>query len=112
MENLKFKTRAGVEVVLDDIDMDRIHRHYQVQCTADYIRDNNEDWSEDKVQNIATEARRQMLKYDCDEDYAIDKATDWYEEEYEGVDRTTRETERLVESIHNIITSERESEVE
>ena len=74
MENLKFKTRAGVEVELDDIDMDRIHRHYQVQCTADYLRENNEDWSEDRVQSIAYETRQQMWDYDYDEDKAIDIA--------------------------------------
>ena len=83
MENLKFKTRAGVEVVLDDIDMDIIHWHYMEQCTADYLRENNEDWSEEKVQSIAVETRRQMFKYDYTEEEAIDKATDWYEEEYE-----------------------------
>lgn len=110
MENLKFKTRAGVEVVLDDIDMHEIHRHYQIQCTADYIRENHEDWSEDKVQAIAYEVRNHMFEYDYTEDEAIDIAIDWYEEEYEGVDRATRETERLVESIHTIITSEMESE--
>ena len=74
MENLKFKTRAGVEVELDDIDMDRISRYYQVQNTADYLRENNEDWSEDKVQSVAYEARQQMWDYDYDEDYAIEIA--------------------------------------
>lgn len=109
MENLKFKTRAGVEVELDSVDMHRVHEYYEAQCTADYLRDTY-DWSEDKVQSIAYETRRLMFKYDYTEDEAIETATDWYEEEYEGVDRATRETERLVESIHTIITSERESE--
>ena len=83
MENLKFKTRAGVEVELDDIDMCKVHQHYEEQCTADYLRENNEDWSEDKVQEIAIETRRQMFKYGYDEEEAIEIATDWYEEEYE-----------------------------
>ena len=112
MENLKFKTRAGIEIELDSMDMHRVHEYYEVQCTADYIRDNHEDWSEDKIQSIAYETRRQMFKYDYTEEEAIDIATDWYEEEYEGVDKATRETERLVKSIHNIITSERNKESE
>ena len=74
MENLKFKTRAGVEVELDDIDMHRVHEYYEAQCTADYLRDNHEDWDEDKVQSIAYEVRQQMWDYDYDEDYAIEKA--------------------------------------
>lgn len=93
MKNLKFKTRAGVEVELDDIDMHLIHRHYQVQCTADYIRENHEDWSEDKVQRIAYEARQQMWDYDYDEWYAVDKAIDWYEETYEGVEEVMESEE-------------------
>ena len=112
MENLKFKTRAGVEVELDAIDMHYVHEYYEVQCTAEYLRENHEDWDEDKVQSIAYEARNQMFKYDYTEEEAIDEAIDWYEEEYEGVDRVTRETERLVESIHNVIASERSNESE
>jgi hypothetical protein len=80
MENLKFKTRAGVEVELDDTDMHRIHKHYEVQCTADYLRENHEDWSEEKVQSIAMEARSKMFKYDYTEDEAIEFAIDGYEE--------------------------------
>ena len=79
MENLKFKTRAGVEVELDDIDMSRVHEYYEAQCTADYLRENHEDWDEDKVQAIAWETRQQMFKYDYTEEEAIDIATEWYE---------------------------------
>ena len=79
MENFKFKTRAGIEVELDDIDMHRVHEHYQEQCTADYLRENNRDWSEDKVQSIAYETRRQMFKYDYTEEEAIDIAIESYE---------------------------------
>ena len=111
MENLKFKTRAGVEVELDAIDMHYVHEYYEVQCTAEYLRENHEDWDEDKVQSIAYEARNQMFKYDYTEDEAIEIATDDYEVEYEGIDKTTRNTERLVDVIHNIIANEnKESE--
>ena len=79
MKNLKFKTRTGVEVELDDIDMSRVHEYYEAQCTADYLRENHEDWDEDKVQSIAWETRQQMFKYDYTEEEAIDIATEWYE---------------------------------
>lgn len=86
MENLKFKTRAGVEVELDDIDMSRVHEYYEAQCTADYLRENHEDWDEDKVQAIAWETRQQMFKYDYTEEEAIDIATDWYESTEEAME--------------------------
>lgn len=89
MENLKFKTRAGVEVELDSVDMSRVHEYYEAQCTADYLRENHEDWDENKVQAIAWETRQQMFKYDYTEEEAIDIATDWYEsveEEMKGDD--------------------------
>ena len=86
MENLKFKTRAGVEVELDDIDMSRVHEYYQAQCTADYLRENHEDWDENKVQAIAWETRQQMFKYDYTEEEAIDLATDWYESTEEAME--------------------------
>lgn len=79
MKNLKFKTRAGIEVELDDVDMSRVHNYYEAQCTADYLRENHEDWDENKVQAIAGETRRQMDKYGYDEDFAIDEAIEWYE---------------------------------
>ena len=81
MENLKFKTRKGVEIELDAFDMSIIHQHYEEQCTADYLRENYEDWSEEKVQDIAIETRRQMDKYGYDEEEAIDIAIEEYEEE-------------------------------
>lgn len=90
MENLKFKTRAGVEVELDSIDMLSIHEYYEAQCTADYLRDNHSDWDENKIQSIAYETCRQMLKYDFTEEEAIDIAIDWYK----GVE----EAEKVMES--------------
>ena len=89
MENFKFKTRKGIEVELDCIDMHNVHEYYEAQCTADYLRENHEDWDENKVQAIAWETRQQMFKYDYTEEEAIDIATDWYEsveEEMEGDD--------------------------
>lgn len=80
MKNLKFKTRVGVEVELDVIDMSYIYQYYEEQCTADYLRENHEDWSEDKVQSIAYETRRQMNKYDYTEEEAIEIAIYEYEE--------------------------------
>ena len=78
MKNFKYKTRAGIEVELDDIDMDIIYRYYAIQNTADYLRENHEDWLEDKVQIIAYETRRQMFDYNYDEDYAIEEAIRTY----------------------------------
>lgn len=81
MKNYKFTTRAGIEVELDDIDMSKVHEYYEAQCTADYLRENHEDWSEDKIQSIAYETRRQMMKYGYDELEAIEEALDDYEDE-------------------------------
>lgn len=79
MNNLKFKTRAGVEVELTEDDMLSIHQHFEVQCTAYYLRENHEYWSEEKVQNIASETRRQMDSYGYDEDEAIEEVIKDYE---------------------------------
>ena len=64
--------------------MYRIHKHYEVQCTADYLEENHSDWSEEKVQSIAIETRRQMFEYDYAEDEAIEIATEWYANKYES----------------------------
>lgn len=79
MKNLKFKTKNGIEIELDSMDMHKIHAHYEEQCTADYLREIHKDWSEEKVQSIALETRRQMFKYDYTEDEAIDIAIADYE---------------------------------
>ena len=84
MKNYKFTTREGVEVELNDTDMYRIHKHYEIQCTADYLRENHENWSEEKIQSIAIETRRQMFEYDYAEDEAIEIATKRYVDKYES----------------------------
>lgn len=76
-----FKTSNGVEIELNENDMHAVHQHYIEQCTADYLRENHADWPEEKVQEIAIEARRQMMKYDFTEEEAIDEALDAYEEQ-------------------------------
>ena len=68
------------KVYLDEDEMHKVHQHYIVQCTADYLRENNPNWTEDKVQAIAIETRRQMLKYDYTEDEAIEIAIGDYAE--------------------------------
>ena len=80
MKNLKFKTSNGIEVELDSTDMCRVHKYYEVQCTAEYLEENHPDWSEEKVQEIANETRNQMNKYGYTEEEAIEEAIDLYEE--------------------------------
>lgn len=85
MENLKIKTSIGIEVELNDIDMMHICKYYEVQCTADYLRDNY-DWDEDKIQTIAEEVRELMADYGYCEEEAIDEAIESYEENEEDDD--------------------------
>lgn len=80
MKNLKLKTNLGVEVELDVMDMVKIHKYYEVQCTAEYLEENYPDWSEEKIQKIAHETRNQMDKYDYTEEEAIEEAIELYEE--------------------------------
>ena len=80
MKNLKFKTNAGIEVELDVMDLVKIHKYYEVQCTAEYLEENHPDWSEEKVQKIAYETRNQMNEYDYTEEEAIEKALELFEE--------------------------------
>lgn len=77
-----FKTSSGIEIELNENDMHAVHQHYIEQCTADYLRENHVDWSEDKIQVVAIEARRQMLKHDFTEEEAIDEALEAYEKEH------------------------------
>lgn len=74
MESFSIKTSNGIVVELSENDMYEIHKHYIEQSTADYLRDNYTDWTEEKVQAIAIEARRQMYKYDLKEEEAITEA--------------------------------------
>lgn len=97
MKKYIFRTAAGIEVELNENDMHAVHQHYIEQCTADYLRDNHTNWSEDKVQVIAIEARRQMMKYDLSEEEAIDKALETYEKE--SSEKQNKETDVLHEEI-------------
>lgn len=74
MNKLIYTTAAGDKVELTEGDMFRIHQHYQVQCTADYLRENHADWDELKVQMVAKEARNLMITCDYTEDEAIEAA--------------------------------------
>ena len=71
MKNKYFATMKNGIIELDEIEMQAIHQHYEIQCTADYIRENNEELSEEVIQKMAREVRRQMDKYGYDEDEAI-----------------------------------------
>lgn len=82
MEKFNFKTSSGIEIELNEKDMHAVHQHYIEQATADYLRENHADWTEDKIQVIAIEARRQMLKYDFTEEEAINEALEAYEKEH------------------------------
>ena len=83
MKNLKILTSKGIEVELNDIDMMIINNYYEVQCTADFIRENYDLWDEEKVQWIANETRKVMDSYGIDEGEAIEVAINRYEERYE-----------------------------
>lgn len=41
MESYIYKTQNGVEVVLNEVDMQNIATHYRISNTADYIEENN-----------------------------------------------------------------------
>lgn len=91
MERFLFKTEKGVEVELNENEMHLVHQHYMEQATADYLRENHEKWSEEKVQEIALETRRQMLKYAFTEEEAIEEALKAYEEEHSAENMNTAE---------------------
>jgi len=99
MEKFNFKTSSGIEVELNENDMHAVHQHYIEQCTADYLRDNHADWSEEKVQEIAVEARRQMYKYDFTENEAIDAVLKAYEEEHHYMPVLTEEEQAFIDGI-------------
>lgn len=82
MEKHLFRISSGIEIKLNENDMHAVHQHYIEQTTADYLRENHTDWPEEKIQVIAIEARRQMLKYDFSEEEAIDEALEAYEKEH------------------------------
>lgn len=72
MENHIFRLQNGSKAEMSVIDMQNVHKYYECQCTADYIRENFPDLSEDKIQEYASEVRTSMDKYDYSEDEAID----------------------------------------
>ena len=71
MRNKNFATMKNGIIELDEMEMQTIHDYYEIQCTADYIRENYGELSEEEIQKIATEVRRQMYKYGFDENEAI-----------------------------------------
>lgn len=71
MKHHIFKLQNGSEAELDDTDMQRIHEYFQQQCTADYIRDNFSDLTEEEVQTYALNVRMRMDKYGCGEEEAV-----------------------------------------
>jgi len=79
LKNYRYKTKQGIEVELSVDDMAIIHQYYLEQLTADYLRENHLEWTEEKVQEIAIETRRQMEKYDYSEQMAIQEAITKYE---------------------------------
>jgi len=71
MKNLTIRTQAGVSVELTETDMMHIHKHYEVQSTADYLRVSHVDWEEDKIQQVAGRVRELMNEYNHKEETAI-----------------------------------------
>lgn len=93
MENFKLKIESGHYIELTESDMCQINSYYEVQCTADYLRENHPDWEEEKIQEIANNTRDMMNDYGYDEEEAIEEATSEWEEEnadceddYDGYD--------------------------
>lgn len=103
MESFSIKTSNGIVVELSENDMYKIHKHYIEQSTADYLRDNHADWTEEKVQAIAIEARRQMYKYDFTEENAITEAL----EEFNRQQLEAQNTERSALDGNSISASKR-----
>ena len=74
-----WRTKSVRNIMYAPIRRDRkqdVHKYYECQCTADYIRENFPDLSEDKIQEYASEVRTYMDKYDSSEDEAIEAIMD------------------------------------
>lgn len=72
---MEFVLQSGQVVSLTMEDMMRISRVYQVQCTAEYIWENFEQFDQSLAEKIAVEARRLMDKLEhMDENTAISVA--------------------------------------
>lgn len=70
MVNHKFILQNGSEAELCDIDMQNIHEYYELQCTADYIRENYPNLTEEEIQKYAADIRAGMDKYGYSENEA------------------------------------------
>lgn len=79
MDAQTFKLKNGTEVTLNEDEMRNISTIYKIQSIADYLRVQNNDWPEQKVQRIATDTYWQMYDYDYTEDEAIRIAIEDYE---------------------------------
>ena len=74
MKDFKLNLTNGQSVVLTAEDMQKVHDHFKVQSTADYLRENH-NWSEETIQKVACLARDIMNKADDGaEDEAIAEA--------------------------------------
>lgn len=80
MENLKI-VKGGSTIELTVEDMTRIKEYYDIQNTADYLRENHEDMREEQIQRLAVEIREEMDKCDCTESEAITAVLSRLEEE-------------------------------
>lgn len=78
-ERFVFTAHNGQKVELNEADMHRVYQHYIEQMTANYLRENNSTWTEEKIQAIAVETRRQMLKNNFTEKEAIEEVLTEYE---------------------------------
>ena len=67
MQEFKFEIKG---VTLDMCDMDKIHRQYEIYCTAEYLMENYVLEEKQALQS-ASDVRRLMDKYGYDEDEAI-----------------------------------------
>jgi len=67
MKDFNINLHNGISVSLNENEMYTIKEHYEIQCTADYLRGKYTDWSEEKIQEIATMVRYYMNKYDYTE---------------------------------------------
>lgn len=59
-------------IVLNEVDLAKIHEFYEASCSAECIRDNTEEeLSNDLAMEMGYAVRQEMQKYDLDENYAM-----------------------------------------
>lgn len=63
MKEHTFKLENGQEVILSENDMQKVHQYFEVQSTADYLRENH-NWPEDTIQKVALVTRTIMNEAD------------------------------------------------